>query len=88
MQSIESAREQAREQAETAAEMGKVPMSVWQEDIDAGEVSGIPFLGTYLPENVLTNSKLAEDFGRWEPEKIESKLGIKERHISNEKGVH
>lgn len=41
-------------------------------------------LGTYLPEFVLTNIKLANDFGRWEPEKIENKLGIKERHISAE----
>ena len=38
--------------------------------------------GIYLPEFVLTNIQLSKDFGRWEPEKIESKLGIKERHIS------
>ena len=38
--------------------------------------------GIYLPEYVLTNSQLSKDFGRWEPEKIESKLGIRERHIS------
>lgn len=36
----------------------------------------------YLPEFVLTNDQLAIDFGRWEPEKIENKLGIKERHIA------
>jgi len=39
-------------------------------------------IGTYLPENKLTNEQLANDFGRWEPEKIESKLGIRERHIA------
>lgn len=36
----------------------------------------------YLPEFVLTNDQLAIEFGRWEPEKIENKLGIKERHIA------
>jgi 3-oxoacyl-[acyl-carrier-protein] synthase III len=45
----------------------------------------IKALGTYLPESVLTNIQLANDFRRWEPEKIENKLGIKERHISAEK---
>jgi 3-oxoacyl-[acyl-carrier-protein] synthase III len=44
----------------------------------------IKALGVYLPEFVLTNIQLANDFGRWEPEKIENKLGIKERHISAE----
>jgi 3-oxoacyl-[acyl-carrier-protein] synthase-3 len=44
----------------------------------------IKTLGVYLPEFILTNIHLAEEFGRWEPEKIESKLGIKERHISAE----
>ncbi len=39
-------------------------------------------IGVYLPEFVLTNLQLSNEFGRWEPEKIESKLGIKERHIS------
>jgi len=44
----------------------------------------IKAIGVYLPEFVLTNIQLANDFGRWEPEKIESKLGIKGRHISAE----
>lgn len=39
-------------------------------------------LGIYLPEIVLTNEQLAREFGRWEPEKIESKLGIRERHLA------
>ncbi|MCX6278619.1 MAG: ketoacyl-ACP synthase III [Bacteroidetes bacterium] len=37
---------------------------------------------TYLPEKVLTNNDLAIEFNRWEPEKIEAKLGIRERHIT------
>jgi 3-oxoacyl-[acyl-carrier-protein] synthase-3 len=36
----------------------------------------------YLPEYVLTNTQLAIDFDRWDAEKIENKLGIKQRHIS------
>jgi 3-oxoacyl-[acyl-carrier-protein] synthase-3 len=44
--------------------------------------SKIKALGVYLPEFVLTNVQLANDFGRWEPDKIENKLGIKERHIA------
>jgi 3-oxoacyl-[acyl-carrier-protein] synthase III len=46
--------------------------------------SKIKAISTYLPEYVLTNVQLARDFGRWEPDKIESKLGIKERHIAAE----
>jgi 3-oxoacyl-[acyl-carrier-protein] synthase III len=41
-------------------------------------------IAIHLPENVLTNKNLAEEFGRWEPEKIETKLGIRERHIAAE----
>lgn len=36
----------------------------------------------YLPELLLTNDMLARDFNRWDPEKIENKLGIKERHVA------
>lgn len=42
----------------------------------------ISAIGIYLPEFVLTNEQLANEFGRWEPGKIESKLGIKERHVA------
>lgn len=42
----------------------------------------ISAIGVYFPEFVLTNEQLANEFGRWEPEKIESKLGIKERHVA------
>ena len=44
--------------------------------------SKIKAVSIYLPETVLTNEQLARDFGKWEPEKIESKLGIKERHLA------
>jgi 3-oxoacyl-[acyl-carrier-protein] synthase III len=44
--------------------------------------SRIKDLGIYLPEFVLTNVQLSNDFGRWEPDKIENKLGINERHIA------
>ena len=47
--------------------------------------SKIKAIGIYFPEFALTNEQLAKDFGRWEPEKIESKLGIKARHIAAEK---
>lgn len=35
----------------------------------------------YLPEKVVTNDQLAEQFSDWSPEKIEKKVGIRERHI-------
>jgi 3-oxoacyl-[acyl-carrier-protein] synthase III len=45
--------------------------------------SEIKALGVYLPENILTNDQLSKEFGRWEPDKIEKKLGIETRHISS-----
>lgn len=39
-------------------------------------------IASYLPEYRLNNKELAEKFKRWEPDKIEAKLGIRERHIS------
>lgn len=36
----------------------------------------------YLPEKVLTNEQLAEEFPEWSTEKIASKVGISERHIA------
>ncbi|PKP58767.1 3-oxoacyl-ACP synthase [Candidatus Atribacteria bacterium HGW-Atribacteria-1] len=38
----------------------------------------------YLPEQILTNDQLAKQFPDWFPEKIEKKVGIKERHIVKE----
>lgn len=36
----------------------------------------------YLPENTLDNVKLSQDFPEWEAEKIEEKIGIRNRHIA------
>lgn len=37
-----------------------------------------------LPENILTNEQLADEFPEWTAEKIEKKLGIVTRHIAGE----
>lgn len=44
--------------------------------------SKIAKIATYLPEYVLSNKDLAAEFIRWDPERIEAKLGIRERHIA------
>jgi len=44
----------------------------------------ITAIKSFLPDLLVTNEKLSEEFGRWEPEKIENKLGIKERHASSD----
>lgn len=36
----------------------------------------------YLPENVVTNEHLVEEFPEWSVEKIAKKIGINERHIA------
>lgn len=38
----------------------------------------------YLPENILTNTQLEKEFAGWSAERIETKTGIKERHIVKE----
>jgi 3-oxoacyl-[acyl-carrier-protein] synthase-3 len=38
----------------------------------------------YLPENVLTNEALIAEFPEWSVEKVASKVGISQRHISGE----
>jgi 3-oxoacyl-[acyl-carrier-protein] synthase-3 len=45
------------------------------------EIKGISY---YLPNNILSNTKLAELFPEWSVEKIAGKVGIKERHIADE----
>ena len=42
----------------------------------------IKAISYYLPETVLTNDALAVEFPEWDAEKIASKIGIKERHLS------
>jgi 3-oxoacyl-[acyl-carrier-protein] synthase III len=38
-------------------------------------------IGTYLPEKVLDNNMLADQYPEWSVEKIEAKTGINKRHI-------
>ena len=38
----------------------------------------------YLPEKILSNNQLSKEFSDWSPEKIEKKVGIRERHIVKE----
>ena len=35
----------------------------------------------YVPQNILTNEQLENEFPEWNAEKIEKKTGIRERHI-------
>jgi 3-oxoacyl-[acyl-carrier-protein] synthase-3 len=44
------------------------------------KIKGISY---YLPEDILDNNKLNSDFPEWSVDKISSKTGIFERHISN-----
>jgi 3-oxoacyl-[acyl-carrier-protein] synthase-3 len=38
---------------------------------------------SYLPDNILNNESLANEFGRWDSDKIEAKLGIRERRVAD-----
>lgn len=44
-------------------------------------VKGISY---YLPENVVTNEDLVEEFPEWTVDKISKKVGISERHVTGE----
>lgn len=46
--------------------------------------AGITRIEYYLPEIVVDNQQLAQEFSGWSAEKIEQKLGIRERHIAGE----
>jgi 3-oxoacyl-[acyl-carrier-protein] synthase III len=46
--------------------------------------SRIEIIETYLPENILSNKMISEEFPKWYPEKIEEKLGVRERHVVSE----
>ena len=37
----------------------------------------------YLPEQVVTNEQLVQDFPEWNAEKVANKIGVIERHVSN-----
>jgi 3-oxoacyl-[acyl-carrier-protein] synthase-3 len=47
-------------------------------------IAKIKAISYYLPEIVLDNKKINEDFPEWSIDKISSKTGIYERHISGE----
>ena len=42
----------------------------------------IKYIDYYLPEKVLTNEDIVRQFPEWTVDKIEKKIGIKERHIT------
>lgn len=42
----------------------------------------IEAISYYLPEKILTNEQIAAEFPEWSVEKINNKIGIKERHVS------
>jgi 3-oxoacyl-[acyl-carrier-protein] synthase-3 len=44
----------------------------------------IKAISYYLPERILTNAELVEAFPEWSVEKVASKTGISERHVSAE----
>ncbi len=44
----------------------------------------IKAISYYLPEKVVTNEQLVEEFPEWSVDKIAKKVGIKERHIAAE----
>jgi len=43
----------------------------------------IKALSYYLPENVLTNEQIVKEFPEWSVEKINKKIGIKERRVAD-----
>jgi 3-oxoacyl-[acyl-carrier-protein] synthase-3 len=43
--------------------------------------SAIKKIAYYLPEKIITNKELEEQFKKWEADKIYKKLGIAERHV-------
>ena len=44
----------------------------------------IQAISYYLPEKVVTNEQLSEEFPEWSVEKIAKKIGINERHVASE----
>ena len=44
----------------------------------------IKAISYYLPEKVVTNEQLVEEFPEWSVDKIAKKVGISERHIAAE----
>lgn len=44
----------------------------------------IKAISSYLPEKILTNEKLVEEFPEWTVDKIADKIGVKVRHIAGD----
>ena len=44
----------------------------------------IKAISYYLPEGILTNEQLVQEFPEWNIDKISSKIGVKQRHIASE----
>lgn len=42
----------------------------------------IKYISYYLPDEIITNEQIASEFPEWTVEKIESKLGIKQRRVA------
>lgn len=47
----------------------------------------IQAISYYLPERVVTNEELVEDFPEWTVEKIVEKVGVKQRHVAGEEKI-
>lgn len=57
----------------------------WRSDITIKNIkmkAYIKAIEYYLPEKILTNEELVKDFPEWNAEKVSSKTGILERHVS------
>lgn len=58
---------------------------VWDELIKETDMKAyIKAIQYALPDRILTNEQISQDFPEWTVEKIERKLGIKQRHIAGE----
>ena len=47
----------------------------------------IKALAYYLPETVVTNEQLVEEFPEWTVEKIAAKVGVNQRHIARDETI-
>lgn len=47
----------------------------------------IKAISYYLPEKIVTNEELIEDFPEWTVEKIVEKVGVKQRHIAEDETI-
>lgn len=43
--------------------------------------SKIKIIQSYFPESILTNDMISQEFPNWNPEKIEEKIGVVQRHV-------